>query len=578
MILTLIGIIDMQAFIGTDDTPFDGSSLFSRAAIKERGVHSPAGGAKVDIPRRPGAESLFKEEFHSAFGCDWLDVGLRRAESIFSHTHPLGDGIEIAFPDDSPFVEGIKETALGIMSDPQLGVYKYILLEDDRSLPLRKQHFDLGNVRGLLLSATMTLKFIVRSPGCIVMQIDIESGDPNFVLAWYPICYAIENTTYRKANYEVEFDDPVHDPDLESTDPTKRKEAERNRDDRREEALDAAFERVPHGEQVNIALGKFRTALANYLPETVPRKGAKKSDEVETGFYCLVRCSQDENWQEALKAVTAHNEYVISEPIRSDPYATYVGWTASCVVCDASEGFGDERVVADAVIAITVYNIFYFYETYLQNLLAEHVFSQDSKVSRYDLTRQRRFGDAVHFLGDLRRVSQYGSDRRFFDKWIEISGLDKLKQKTAEGLKQILGNLEDRHRKRTSDVAKLLGLFTFVIGFSSVLSWITSFQNYFRATIDTAKAKGALTGAVEMLPSHLVYAVGSTPEGRQVVAAYIAVITVLLSIYFLGSWFVRAWAAVETYLKDELPRTWSELTFKLRFALRKLRRLFRGEG
>jgi hypothetical protein len=489
MILTMLGTIDMRSFMGIDDRPFAKSTIFSQ---------KPSSEGRLPVDRAiPGIEA-FVSELEAALMCQWDRITFEKTEPSFPIIPLLGNGIELHLPPSGQFARHWKSAALSISNSEAWGRYEYVEIEDEPGTPLQTHNFDPVLAAKILEEATLSPTLWVTSPGFISLQIDVESSDPAFVHYWYPLTYALEAATYSQAS-------------LNSCHTGKPDELELN------------ASKVKHRGEINSALLKLRECLSLHLGSTIPREVPDfQRDELETGLFSILRCTVDDPWEVALKVATAHNEYTALTPIRSDPYTTYLGWTAACIVVRHRDGESEEdaKAVYNARLSILIYNLYFFYERYLSVLFAQYVYLDNTFLPRSVLNSQRRFGEAILYLADLRRASQYGSDRRFFDAWIKISDLDNLRKKTADGLQQILNNLEERQKRQIAHWARWFGYLTFMIGLSSILGWVNSLESYF--TTSTGK----------VAPPEVFTMIYGTSLGIYLLVVYGVVLAIFGILYF----------------------------------------------
>ena len=341
-------------------------------------------------------------------------------------------------------------------------MWKYIALARTETADAREIIFDNETVLTYLEAAAIAVSFWVIAPGCIEVIIEIEHPDSGFRYHWYPISFLIEFATYSL-------------PSVSSCHLIKGRE------------LEAALNDIPLAGDINRRLGRLREAFVRYMKPALERRmPSHQVDELETGLYPILRADYEEDVTEILRTATSQNEYVALTYVPADGWDSYVGWSAACIVSKRNgEGvLEDEKPFYNAKLCTLVYTMFFFYERHLGYILSTYVFDETKHLSRARLSRQRAFGDAINYFGDLRTASQYGSDRRFYEAYIAVTDLDRLKKKTEDGLGQILLRLEERRKALAATWAKWLAFVTGLIGFSSILGWITSLQSYFKSAAD----------------------------------------------------------------------------------------------
>lgn len=457
MKLTMLGVADMQAFIGIDDEPFQKSLALS--------------GRKPKIWQflKLVSRARFISQVEASLRVRWSEIEIRSGTHDFAQIPLLGDGIELKLPRHCPLVEIIRATAIDAVAAGCWGTYDYAELDDGENKPVRRIDLDSERCIELLKATSLTLTLLMLAPGFILVQFDIEvaetseppenGGPTNFMHYWNAIAYCVELATYSKETflecYEGEGDPVV------------------------------AMEAIPTAGLFDDALVAFIKVLADHLRAEVPREVLPyQTDALEAGFYSVFRCSDDEDCVEALKTVAWQNEHSALSKVKADSYVAYLGWSGAFFASPSNMVGRDRKAMYNIRQCMMVYNIYFFYERYLGALLTNQVFKTNALLTPKKLAAQRRFGDAIHYLADLRRGSQYGSDRRFYDAWIEIAGLDALRSKTEAGLAQIITRLEDRHKQVTAWYVQSFAIITSIIGLSSILGWVTGLQSYFKEAAD----------------------------------------------------------------------------------------------
>ncbi len=506
MILSLIGAIDLRGFIGVDGRPFRRSSIFSQI-LSDITVTSSSINLKTS--------RSFVSAIEDSLNCNWSNMQIGKAPVPFPLFPLFGDSLVFRIPKAGLLVNNLRETANDLILSGKWGTYKYIEIDTEKT-PHNRIDFDKERCLTILNNADISIEFLVSSPGVIITKVDLESSDPDFVIYWYPCFSAIEFSTYHinslKDLYEGMESDQL--PDLT---------------------------KIRHAGTFNECMKRFRIALCDHLKPIVRLEYPDRQiDELETGFYSVLRISTEEKWQSAIDTATALNEYNPLIQIHSDPYTTYMGWAAACIVTTTtsySEGDGgcsgkswqeelDEKAIYDLELCMLVYNIFFFYDRSLGHILSEYVFSHSKAFSSRILSIHRKIGDSVQYLGDLRRASQYGSDRKLFEEWIRISNLDYLRSKTSDLTKLIVSRMEEKNNRRTQRFLTWIGIVSFVLGLSSIAVWISALQTY----LDFSEKKLSLYEVLKSLES--------TGPGRWLVFVYGAVVLCIV-VAFFASWMRR---------------------------------------
>jgi hypothetical protein len=355
MILSLIGAVDLRGFIGIDELPFKTSPVFS-AILSGKGtaLNTPDSGAQE-----------FLGKIGSALGCDWQHLVVMK-ESVPFPIFPLfGDAVAFRIPKNGVLVKSLRETACALIQSGEWGIYTYIDIKpleeenvEDESVKARGRiPFDPSRCVSILNNSEMSMELWVSSPGLITLQIDIDSSDPDFVTYWYPCVSAIETSTYHLESLEDQYLEDQYDGNNDQA---------------------AALAQVPHAGSFNRSMRDFRVALCDHLrPQTRLEYPARQIDELETGLYSVLRLSSTENCRVAIKSATAHNENTQLSKIESDPYTTFVGWTAACITvklddkADGLIGDSDEKAIYNLRL-FTIYSSFtnvilelYLLSTYL---------------------------------------------------------------------------------------------------------------------------------------------------------------------------------------------------------------------
>lgn len=501
MILSLIGAIDLRGFIGVDGRPFRRSSIFSQLLSDITVIPS-----SINIK----TSRSFVSAIEDSLKCNWSKMQIGKAHVPFPLFPLFGDSLVFRTPKTGLLVNNLRETASDLTRSGKWGTYKYIEIDSERALHKRID-FDKERCLTILNNADISIEFWVSSPGIIITQIDLESSDPDFVIYWYPCFSAIEFSTYHINSLTDLYEGAESDqlPDLT---------------------------KIRHAGSFNECMKSFRIALCDHLKPIVRLEYPDRQiDELETGFYSVLRISTEENRQSAIDTATALNEYNPLIQIHSDPYTTYMGWAAACIVtattsdsegdgsCSRKSGQEDEKAIYDLKLCMFVYNIFFFYDRALGHILSEYVFSHSEAFPSRILSIHRTIGNSVQYLGDLRRASQYGSDRKLFEEWIKISNLDYLRAKTSELTTLIVSRMEEKNNRRTQQFLTWIGIISFVLGLSSIAVWITALQSY----VDFSGRK--------LSPSDVLNFLESTTPGHWLLLAYGLVVTLLL-VLFLANW------------------------------------------
>ena len=233
-------------------------------------------------------------------------------------------------------------------------------------------------------AASITVSFWFVAPGYIEVIVEIEHPADDFRYYWYPIVFLIEFATY-----------------------SVRSVADCYLGTRR--TLEKALNDIPLAGDINRRLVCLREAFVRYVTPALERRmPSHQVDELETGFYPILRCDYEEDVAEIVRAATSQNEYVALTHVPADGWDSYIGWSSACIVSNRSEegALKDEKPFYNAKLCTLVYTMFFFYERHLGYILSTYVFDDAKHLSYARLSKQRAFGDAINYFGDLRTASQ----------------------------------------------------------------------------------------------------------------------------------------------------------------------------
>jgi hypothetical protein len=186
MNLTLLGVLDLRAFIGIDNLALEAAPRFKELTVTGDSWTCPT-----------GAAGRFVNEVEPALGTNWKDVDFQVDKVAFPLRPVFGGGVKLRAPSGSTLVEHLRRMAIDVLRrGDEWGAWNYIDLARTEQVDATRITFDRDTVLAYVKAATIAMSFWIIPPGYIEVIIEIEHPADDFRYYWYSITYLIEFSTY----------------------------------------------------------------------------------------------------------------------------------------------------------------------------------------------------------------------------------------------------------------------------------------------------------------------------------------------------------------------------------------------